>query len=114
MTVLGWDFSAQIRELEPGEWTGPIRSGRGWHLVRLDAFHPPKTLPPDELNRILREDWTQAYSQRSFERRLDNMRASYKIDLPSSMEPQTRLPDLLRAGTEPSDQTPQAVEARQA
>lgn len=97
MTVLGWDFSAQIRELEPGEWTGPIRSGRGWHLVRLDAFHPPKTLPPDELNRILREEWTQAYSQRSFERRLDDMRASYKIDLPSSAEIQATKPRLQTA-----------------
>ena len=30
-----------------------------------------------------------------------------------SVEPQTRLPHLLRAGTEPADQTPQAVEAGQ-
>ncbi|MDU9006861.1 peptidylprolyl isomerase [Sedimentitalea todarodis] len=94
VTVLGWEFGAQIRDLELGVWTGPIRSGRGWHLVRLDAFNPPKALPPEELNRRLREDWTQAYSQRSFEKRLDVMRASYTINLPSTEEVQATKPRL--------------------
>ncbi len=104
VTVLGWDFSAQIQELEPGEWAGPIRSGRGWHIVRLDAFHPPEILPPDELDRRLREDWTQAYRERSFERRLDEMRASYKIDLPSSAEIQATKPRLQTAQMASADE----------
>jgi len=97
VTVLGWEFSAQIRDLELGVWTGPIHSGRGWHLVRLDAFNPPKKLPPEELDRRLREDWKQAYSQRSFERRLEDMRASYEIDLPSQAEVQATKPRLQTA-----------------
>lgn len=96
-TVLGWDFSAKIRTLEPGAWTGPIRSGRGWHLVRLDTFHPPKSLPPEELDRRLREDWAQTYSKHSFERRLDDMRASYTVELPSDAEVQATKPRLQTA-----------------
>jgi parvulin-like peptidyl-prolyl isomerase len=33
--TFGGDFAAQIVALEPGEWTGPIRSGYGLHLVQV-------------------------------------------------------------------------------
>lgn len=103
-TVLGWEFSGQVKNLERGKWTGPIRSGRGWHIVRLDTFHPPTPLPQGELDRRLREDWTQAYRERSFGIRLDEMRASYSIDLPSLAEVQATKPRLETAQVEPADE----------
>lgn len=101
--VLGAEFGARLVELEPGKWTGPIRSGRGWHLVRLDSFHPPKNLPAEELERKLRTDWTQAYRTRSFEARLDEMRNSYTIALPSEKEIQATAPRLQTAQAAPVD-----------
>jgi PPIC-type PPIASE domain len=85
-TVLGMGFGASLKDLEPGKWTGPIRSGRGWHLVLLEGFTPPQPLPPEELDRILREDWTKAYRARSFQARLGDMRAAYTVTLPSDAE----------------------------
>ncbi len=85
-TVLGAKFGAQLKSLEPGKWAGPSQSGRGWHLVRLDEFNPPQPLPPDELDRKLREDSVQAYRARSFETRLDDMQSSYTIVMPTDAE----------------------------
>lgn len=102
--VLGQDFGAQLKTLQPGEWAGPIRSTTGWHLVRLDAFHPPKVLPPEELDRKLREDWTHAYRSRSFETRLDDMRETYTIALPSEAEVQATKPRLQTAQVAPVDE----------
>lgn len=35
--VFGKDFTQQIMDLEPGDWTGPLISGYGGHLVRVTA-----------------------------------------------------------------------------
>ena len=102
-TVLGADFGAALTELEPGMWTGPIRSGRGWHLVRLEAFYPQQPLAADTLDQKLREDWIQFYRERSFGNRLADMRASYTIVLPSEEEVAATKPQLLTAQSESGD-----------
>lgn len=40
LVVLGAGFVDALGAMPTGEWTGPIESGRGWHLVRLESFHP--------------------------------------------------------------------------
>ena len=37
---MGPGFAAGVAALPPGEWSGPLRSGYGWHLVRVDAVRP--------------------------------------------------------------------------
>lgn len=34
-SLFGQEFAAAVAELEPGEWSGPIRSGYGLHLVKV-------------------------------------------------------------------------------
>jgi parvulin-like peptidyl-prolyl isomerase len=38
--LMGPGFADGVAELPPGEWSGPLRSGYGWHLVRVDAVRP--------------------------------------------------------------------------
>ena len=82
ITVLGWSFTTELMNLTPGMWSGPIRSGRGWHLVRLDAFHPAAPLPQADLDRLLREVWKQEFRDATFNAQLKEMRAGYRIVLP--------------------------------
>ena len=38
--TFGTGFARQLDELTPGAWSGPIRSGLGWHLVQLESRTP--------------------------------------------------------------------------
>jgi len=42
--AFGGDFTRSLERLPVGEWSGPIRSGYGWHLVFLESKQGP-TLP---------------------------------------------------------------------
>ncbi|WP_171052599.1 peptidyl-prolyl cis-trans isomerase [Ruegeria sediminis] len=81
LTLLGHDFVQSLNRLEPGTWAGPVRSARGWHVLRIIAFHDPKPLPDRELQRRLREDWEAAYRRQTYDAQLADMRQHYRVDL---------------------------------
>lgn len=39
--AFGPGFTAALKDLPQGQWSGPVRSGYGWHLVRIEADQPP-------------------------------------------------------------------------
>lgn len=92
LTLLGHDFVQSVRPLQPGTWSGPIRSARGWHVVRILAVHDPKPLPDLELQRRLREDWEAAYRRRTYDAQLADMRKHYRVDL--AVAPQVDVTDV--------------------
>ena len=48
--------------MTPGVWSGPIQSGYGIHLVRLDALIPASDRPLEDVAERVRADW--AYEKR--------------------------------------------------
>jgi hypothetical protein len=75
----GADFAAALVKLPVGQWSGPIGSGVGVHLVRLAALVPP-ALPPlaDVRAKVVREwenDRRVAASEASYAR----ARARYDV-----------------------------------
>ena len=57
--AFGDDFAAQIDDMGPGQWSGPIASPYGLHLVlvveRTAAANPPWRRSPDRRTRVLAE-----------------------------------------------------------
>jgi len=43
--LFGRDFAAEVEVLKPGVWSGPVSSGYGLHLVRIDSHHEAQVLP---------------------------------------------------------------------
>lgn len=84
LTLFGYEFERGLRALPVGEWQGPIRSGRGWHLVRVHARHEPEDLPDPERLRRLRADLDDRYREQSRERRLAALRNHYEIVFPEA------------------------------
>lgn len=84
--IFGDAFTAAVDALPPGEWTGPIESSRGWHLVRLETFHPPEPLNDRDLGVRLREDWAQEAWMTMRHQQLDDLRHNYDMALPE-LEP---------------------------
>ena len=87
--VFGDEFAAQIVELSPGEWSGPITSAFGLHLAYLDALTLGR---PSELAEVRDAVYRDLVSQRTREAEhlyFDGLLAQYTVTVewPEDMEP---------------------------
>ena len=73
------DLDPRLFDLPVGEWSGPIRSGYGWHLVRVEAREPPR--PPNlaDIDQDLRADWREAEQAKHKQRVLDELMRGYVV-----------------------------------
>ncbi|WOE74685.1 peptidylprolyl isomerase [Alterisphingorhabdus coralli] len=77
----GKGFTIGLNALEPGEnWQGPLRSGFGWHLVRLRerVVQPPEF---EALRDVLANDWRSAQIKARKERAYEVLSSAYRIDI---------------------------------
>lgn len=72
-------FAAALPSLPLGEWTGPVRSGFGLHLVRLQA-RTPGTLPPlADIRPAVMREWENARRLEARETRMRELRQRYEV-----------------------------------
>lgn len=84
--TFGSGFFAQLAELEPGEWAGPVSSGYGAHLVRVTG-HEPGGLPDfADIREQVEADWTRQQTARIVDQQYARMRDAYKIVRPGDAE----------------------------
>lgn len=65
----------------PGEWSEPVRSGYGWHLVKVIAIDPAHALPFDQVLPDVRGAYLSDAAARDRRQRLDALRAQYHLDV---------------------------------
>ena len=94
--VFGPDFASAVSRLRPGAWSGPVRSGYGIHLVRLNARSPGETPPFEVIADQVRNDWTYEKRREANEDIYRRLLDRYEIDID---RPVTRLS--ADAGTRP-------------
>lgn len=82
--TFGEAFENTLKETDVGAWTGPVKSGYGWHLVKLERSQPG-VLPDFETTRpqVLR-DWSSAQSEQAKEDFYRELRDQYEVALPAS------------------------------
>jgi hypothetical protein len=61
---MGESFTEAVQDIEPGEWTGPVTSGYGLHLVIVDSRIAGRDPGLDEVRDLVR---TQLMNQRRLE-----------------------------------------------
>jgi hypothetical protein len=66
--TFGTGFAAKLEKLAPGEWGGPISSGFGLHLVRLDRSTPGELPPLERIRPEVAREWA---NHRKVEARAD-------------------------------------------
>ena len=81
-TTLGADFTTRVLALPKGEWSGPVASSRGAHFVRVREKHEPELPSREEVDWALREDWLREKREQSRARKLEELRARYRIERP--------------------------------
>ena len=72
----------QIVNLEPGTWSGPIRSGYGAHLVRLDSLVPGSVPAFETVRERIEQDWRRDKANELRLDRLAQLRNQYHIETP--------------------------------
>jgi len=72
----------QIVNLEPGTWSGPIRSGYGAHLVRLDSLVSGSVPAFETVRGRIEQEWRRDKANELRLDRLAQLRSQYHIETP--------------------------------
>ena len=77
----GTQFVAGLAQIEAkAEWQGPIRSGFGWHAVRLTSREVPEP-DFDALKVSIANDWRNAEIKARKKRAYETLSSAYRIDI---------------------------------
>ena len=63
--MLGDDFVAALGKLPVDQWSGPVASGAGLHLVRIDRRDPPPAPRLADVRQKVENDWRSAATQKA-------------------------------------------------
>jgi parvulin-like peptidyl-prolyl isomerase len=75
----GRGFAEQLTLLPLGEWTGPVASGLGPHLVRVSARTPAAGPPLDDVRQQVAREWENERRERSRTESYRKLRDSYTV-----------------------------------
>ena len=73
------ELVAALAEAPVGSWSGPYRSGYGWHLVYVSAREAERPVPFAEVRQQVEQDYVQAERTRRNEEGLDLIRRKYSV-----------------------------------
>lgn len=79
--IFGRAFAETLLELETGVWAGPVASGHGWHLVRIESRSDSR-LPtlPEVIDQVQR-DWAYEKRREMNEAVLERLAARYELTI---------------------------------
>jgi len=77
--VFGTAFAAALFRLRPGSWQGPIESGYGWHLVRVDSLTPGRIPSLEEVEPAVKSEWQAEQRAEARRKSYEALRDRYEI-----------------------------------
>jgi peptidyl-prolyl cis-trans isomerase C len=73
------DFTHQLETAPLATWSGPYRSGYGWHLLKVEARAPGATPPFAEVQDRVREDFLHGAQAKANALAMDRLTARYRV-----------------------------------
>lgn len=77
--VFGSPFASRVFELPPGDWSGPVRSSYGFHLVRVSSRLPAEPPRLDAVRAAVLRDWEEERRGERDRAALADIRRRYEI-----------------------------------
>ena len=65
--TFGEGFFDQLAKLEIGQWSGPIKSTYGMHLVRVSVIEPARAQPFEAVREAVEKDWRWARARQRYD-----------------------------------------------
>lgn len=79
--TFGSAFYAGLQSLEPNAWSGPVTSGFGQHIVRINRKDPARQLTLNEARKTVENDWRAAQRTAALDAAFQQLRAGYEIEI---------------------------------
>ena len=86
-SVFGRSFAQALFDVVPGRWAGPIESGYGWHLVRVDQLTPSRVPDFSVVESEVRADWISERREDVRREAFAELRDRYQVVLPAPERP---------------------------
>lgn len=77
--ALGSQFLQSLRETPTGSWQGPITSGFGLHLVRIDERIDGEISKLNDVRKLVIRDWASVKRKQTNEAFYETLRKRYKV-----------------------------------
>lgn len=95
----GKDFSDSLAKLKPGQWSGPIPSAYGAHLVLITGKSEGRQPALDEVREQVKREWVNARRLDANQKFLDGLLAKYRVTIewpttPGATGPPQRLGEI--------------------
>lgn len=81
--TFGADFAEALSKAPPGQWTGPVLSTFGQHLVRVTERVQGRTPPLDQVREAVAREWTNTRRQELEDARLAELLKGYSVIIES-------------------------------
>lgn len=79
----GQQFADSLLSADQGEWTGPVESGYGLHLVYIDGFKAERDPELDEVRDRVKNDWLEQRRRGATDELYDRLAENYEIEIES-------------------------------
>jgi hypothetical protein len=80
--AFGENFAKKLATLPADEWTGPIKSPFGLHLVRITDRRDERLPPLNEIRKAVEQKWRTQERDRFQQDEYDRLRANYEVVSP--------------------------------
>ena len=83
----GGDFAKAVLSVPAGRWEGPVPSGFGVHLVRVEKVVPGRLPKLDEVRTTVARDYEEDRRKRSADAAYQKLRKDYRIEYSGAWKP---------------------------
>ena len=83
----GAEFASALAALPVGQWSGPVVSGLGVHLVRVAAWTPPAQPSLAQIRPEVLREWENERRHSALDASYERMRANYDVVIQAQLPP---------------------------
>lgn len=83
----GPEFSGEVEAAATGQWTGPVRSAYGWHLLRVESRKPGAQAPFEEVRTDVAEAWKADRRKAGNAEFIRDLRRRYRVEVAGMSDP---------------------------
>lgn len=83
-SVFGTEFADALQGIEVDTWNGPVRSGFGIHLVKIDNRIESQMPSFDEVSELVQREWLVVQRTKTIDGMYERMAEKYSIVIEAS------------------------------